>query len=179
MDSRHSQVPLSRFFTGLAEYTFQTRLGVVDPPMIEYIAELLTRFVHCDTIYKVRNPVGQQLYEVAEMFIEAQARQGDQKREVHRHIGDFTLFWAGFYPEALAKKQGSARFDFFVDYCREGKRAYHIASTLGCDQNSAESDVLERLSQEFDLCVYGLNELRREWEHGDPPADGAGPIIIQ
>ncbi|MBS0210871.1 MAG: hypothetical protein JSS27_18160 [Planctomycetes bacterium] len=178
MDARHSRVPLDRFFSGMAEYTFQTRLGVVDPPMVEYIAELLTRFVHCDSVYKVRNLTGNRLYEVAEMFVEAQARHGEQRREAHRHIGDFTLFWAGFYPEALAKKTGKARFDCFVDYCRQGKRAYHIASTLGPDDRTAENELFERLSQEFDMCVYGLNELRREWEHGDPPAEGAGPIIV-
>ena len=29
------------------------------------------------------------------------------RREVHRHIGDFTLFWTGVYPEALREMQFS------------------------------------------------------------------------
>jgi hypothetical protein len=178
MDPSKSQPPLGRYFSGLAEYAFETRLGVADPPLVEYIAELLTRFVHNDQIYKLRDPVGHRLSDLAQMLVEAQARQGDQKREVHRHIGDFALFWAGVYPEALSSHKQKARFDFFVDYCQQGKRAYYIASTLRNDENAEESDLFERLSHEFDLCVYGLNEVRRLWEHSDPPSDGNTRVLL-
>jgi hypothetical protein len=169
MDPRRSQIPLNRFFSGLAEYTFQTRLGMADPPVIEYIGALLTRFVHCDAIYKVRNPAGRRLYEVAEMLIEAEARVGDPKREVHRHVGDFVLFWTGLFPEAAKRNQRRAQLDGFLDYLQQGKRAYYIASTMRTDENASESDVLERLSHEFELCVYGLNELRKELDTAAPP----------
>lgn len=178
MDPKRSQIPLHRFFTGLAEYTFQTRLGIADPPLVEYIAALLTRFVHCDAIYKVRNPAGRRLEEVAEMLIEAEARIGDPRREVHRHIGDFTLFWTGVYPEALHRLSKQPSLDYFVDYCEQGKRAYRIASTIPSDQNTEENEVLERLSHEFELCAYGLGELRREWERREPDAgDGTNPPL--
>ena len=29
---------LRRFFAGLTEFAFQTRLGVADPPLVDYIA---------------------------------------------------------------------------------------------------------------------------------------------
>jgi hypothetical protein len=55
--------------------------------------------------------------------------------------------------------------DFFVDYCSQGKRAYMIASTIETDREvDASRDVLERLSGQFELCAYGLGEIRREWE---------------
>jgi hypothetical protein len=39
--------------------------------------------------------------------------------------------------------------------------------------------VLERLSHEFELCAFGLGELRREWERRDSDAgDLPGSIII-
>lgn len=179
MDSKRTQIPLFRFFAGLAEYTFQTRLGVADPPLIEYIAELLTRFVHCDAIYKVRNPAGRRLEEVAEMLIEAEARLGNPRREVHRHIGDFTLFWTGVFPEALRRFQSASRLDHFVNYCEQGKRAYYIASTIPSEQDDAENNVLERLSHDFELCAYGLGELRKEWERRDPlEGESSLPLII-
>ncbi|HEX4129888.1 MAG TPA: hypothetical protein VHZ24_07585 [Pirellulales bacterium] len=182
MDASRSQVPLYRFFIGLAEYTFQTKLGIADPPLIDYIAELLSRFVHCDAIYKVRNPTGERLFQLAEMLMEAEARRGDPKREVHRHIGDFTLFWAGVYPEALRGAKRKAQLDFFGDYCQQGKRSYYIASTLRTDDNDEQSDVLERLSHDFELCAYGLGELRREWEQSDRPPEQDGrakPYLIE
>jgi hypothetical protein len=156
---------LTKFFSGLCEYVFEARLGVADPPLVDYVSDLLLRFVRNDSIGRVRTPVGRQTFEVAEMLAEAENRVGIAKRDVHRHIGDFTLFWTGVYPEALARLRGVETKDFFVDYCSQGKRAYMIASTIETDREvDASRDVLERLSGQFELCAYGLGEIRREWE---------------
>ena len=172
------QTPIHRFFSGLAEQTFESRLGVVDPPLIDYIAELLVRFVHCDAIYSVRNLAGRRLDQIAEMLLEAEARIGNPRREVHRHIGDFTLFWTGVYPEALERLQHEQKADHLLEYRREGKRSYYIASTLPNDGGSAGSEVLERLSHEFELCEYGLREVRREWERRDPDGGQYRALLI-
>jgi len=177
MHPSRPQGSLHRFFAGVAEYAFQTRLGVADPPLVEYMAGLLSRFVHFDAIYNVRNLAGRRLDEVADMLIEAEGRVGDPRREVHRHIGDFTLFWTGVYPEALGKLQRGSRKDFFLDYTAQGKRAYYIASTIA-SQNSSESQLFERLSHDFELCVYGLGEVRREWERRDGDPGPSLPILI-
>jgi hypothetical protein len=182
MDRSRSHPPLYRFFSGLTEYVFQTRLGVADPPLLEYISALLARFVHTDAIYKIRNLGGRRLEEVAQMLLEAESRIGDARREVHRHIGDFALFWTGVYPEALARREQQGRIDHLLDYRQQGKRAYYIASTIRSGDNRDESELLERLSHEFELCAYGLSELRREWERREPTADGEerpGPWIIE
>ena len=176
MDLRRSQSQLYRYFSGLAEQTFEARLGVADPPLIDYIALLLTRFMHFDAIFKVRNPFGRRLEEVAEMLVEAEARVGESRREVHRHIGDFTLFWTGLYPEALRRLKKQSRLDYFIDYCEHGKRAYRIASSIPADTD--ENQVLERLSHEFELCAFGLGELRREWERRDSDSGELPPPII-
>lgn len=159
-----SHQTLRQFFTGLTEHAFMSRLGVADPPLVDYVAELLLRFVRCDAIYRIRDLAGRRLDEVARMLLEADQRLGTAQREVHRHVGDFTLFWTGLYPEALRKLQSSDRRDFFLDYCRHGKRSYYIASTMPGGDDGPESDVLRRLSHEFEMCAYGLGEVRREWE---------------
>ncbi len=166
---------LRRFFAGISEQTFQTQLGVADPPLIDYIADLLVRFVRSDAVYKIRSLTGQPLVQVAAMLAEAEERVGEARRDVHRHIGDFTLFWTGVYPEALSRLQNSTRKDHLVDYCAHGKRAYWIASTLTSedDQDNTDCEILSRLSREFEMCAYGLREVRREWERrndvGDAP----------
>jgi hypothetical protein len=172
MDRSRSQPTLYQFFSGLAEYVFQTRLGVADPPLVDYLSALLARFIHTDAIYNVRSLSGRRLEEVAAMLLEGEARVGDARREVHRHIGDFTLFWTGVYPEFVRRLEREQRVDHLLDYREQGKRAYYIASTIRTDKNRDESEVLERLSQEFELCAYGLSELRREWERRDP-AEGS------
>ncbi len=171
---------LRRFFSGLTEHAFQTRLGVADPQLIDYLGELLTRFVRTDDNFAIRNLFGRRLNAVADMWAEAEARVGEAKRQVHRHIGDFTLFWSGVYPEALAHFQRGPSKDFFIDYCAHGKRAYYIASTIPVSDGDDENAVLQRLSHDFDLCVYGLGEVRREWERRDRDGESPGrPFMIE
>jgi len=101
------------------------------------------------------------------MLCEAEKRIGLARREVHRHIGDFTLFWTGMYPESLRRIQGGKSPDGFLDYCRQGKRAYRIAAEIEGGEDRPPCELLMRLSEQFELCAYGLREVRREWESGD------------
>jgi hypothetical protein len=167
---------LYRFFAGLTEYAFEARLGVADTRLIDYVTDLLARFVRYDAVLRLRSLTGQRLDDVTAMLLEAESRIGDARREAHRHIGDFTLFWAGVYPEALRKPRRS-RHDYFGDYRAHGKHSYMIASTIRLSDPDEEGDVLERLSHDFDLCVYGLGEVRREWERRDPEGGGRAIVI--
>jgi hypothetical protein len=158
--------PLRRYFSGVTEQTFSSNLGLADPPLIDYLALLLSRFVHIDTICRLRASSGKPLEEVADMLMEVEALppEGRTSREVHRHIGDFTLFWTGLYPEALKRLRSALRKDHFIDYCEQGKRSYYIASTFEDDPYREEAPVLRRLSAQFELCAYGLGQVRREWD---------------
>jgi hypothetical protein len=98
------------------------------------------------------------------MEVEHLPPEGRTSREVHRHIGDFTLFWTGVYPEMLKKLRNAMQKDHFIDYCEQGKRSYYIASTFGNEALKEESDVLRRLSERFELCAFGLTKVRHEWE---------------
>ncbi len=179
MFANHRTSTLHRFFSGLTESAFFGRLGVADPPLIDYLAELLVRFVHISAIHKVRNLTGRRLEEVAEMLVEADERIGNSRREVHRHIGDFTLFWTGIYPEALKRKQSDVKKDRFLDYCAQGKRSYYIASTYRDSDNARQSEVLERISDQFELCSYGLSQVRRGWQRQDEEGEAPGPLLFE
>ncbi len=170
--------PLRRFFSGLSEQTFQVQLGVADPKLIDYISDLLVRFVRSDAVYKIRNLTGQPLAQVAVMMEEAEKRVGSAKQEVHRHIGDFTLFWAGVYPETLRRMQASSQKDHLVDYCQQGKRSYWIASKISAGCKPEDGELFSRLSHDFELCAYGLREVRREWERRDDDGDTPIPILL-
>ena len=114
--------PLRRLFAGITEHTFLQALGVADPPLTDYLSRLLSRFIHLDAVYRLRNATGRRLEEVAEMMIEAEGLpEGRTRREVHRHIGDFTLFWTGVYPESLERLRSALTKDRFVDYCDYGQ----------------------------------------------------------
>jgi hypothetical protein len=166
---------LRRFFAGLTEYAFAVRMGVADPPLVDYVSEMLVRFVKSDAIYGLRSPRGERLIQVADMLAEAQARQGAARRRMHRHIGDFTLFWTGVYPE-IAERMRQGRKDCLIDYRDQGKRNYYLASTLPAEEEEAPHDVLKRLSDNFELCVFGLGEVRRQWEQRE--GESETPLLL-
>jgi hypothetical protein len=163
---------IERFFSGLSEYIFESRLGVADVQLIDYVSDMLLRFVRVDSLHKVRRVNGRPATEVFQMLCEAEKRIGLARREVHRHIGDFTLFWSGMYPESLRKIQNHESADGFLDYCRQGKRAYAIAAEIDGGADRPSSVLLHQLSDEFEMCAYGLREIRREWEEGDGDCGG-------
>lgn len=160
-----------RFFAGLTEFAFQSRLGVVDPPLVDYVSQLLERFVSTADVYSVRSVRGEQLTQVADMLLEAEERVGPARRRVHRHIGDFTLFWMGVYPEMAERMKRLGVKDALLDYRDQGRRAYFVASQIPTDNATASGELLERMADQFELIEYGLSEVRRLWnerEEGEP-----------
>lgn len=172
--------PLRRLFAGITEQTFFNILGIGDPHLIDYLSAMLSRFIHMDGIYRLRNAQGKPLEEVVDMVLDAEELppEGRTRREVHRHIGDFTLFWTGVYPEALRRLRSSFTRDQFVDYCEQGKRSYYIASTFSEDPYHEEAPVLRRLSEEFEICAYGLNQVRHEWDKWEKSHPGGELPLI-
>jgi hypothetical protein len=180
MTADRPEVPLRDYFAGITEYAFETRVGIADPPLVDYVSDLLARFIRSDSLYSVRNLAGTRLERLGEMWAEADHRVGDARRAAHRHIGDFTLFWTGVYPEALRAERSRlpAVDDPFVDYCNRGKRAYYIASTIPSEDEAVPPEVLERLSHQFELCAFGLSEARKEWERRDPDGPWQQLVVI-
>ncbi len=178
MNSEPSGATLERYFSGISEHVFFTQLGVADTRLVDYISHLLVEFTRTDSIYRVRHIDGSRATEVVAMAAEAEKRIGEARREVHRHIGDYTLFWTGVFPEAFRNSESEEKSDQFIAFCAHGKRSYKIASRIESDSPRASSDLLERLSQNFELCAYGLREIRREWEHRDDQGEGPAPILL-
>lgn len=166
MWSPKSEHPLRRLFSGLTEHAFMTALGVADPPLTDYLSELLSRFISMDAVFRLRDLQGRRLEEVADMVLDAEEMppEGRTRREIHRHIGDFTLFWTGVYPEALNKLRSALKKDSFIDYCEQGKKSYYIASTFDDEPYRDQAPILRRLSEGYELVAYGLTQVRREWE---------------
>lgn len=163
---------IERFFRGISEFIFHTKLGVTDVQLVDYVGDLMLRFVRVDSLYSLRQSDGMRTKHVIQMVSDAERRIGLAKREVYRHVGDFTLFWSGMYPESLNQKSGqTAMPGRSIDYCRQGKRAYAIAAEIDGGADRPSSELIHRMSEHFEMCAYGLREVRRHWEEDDE-ADG-------
>lgn len=157
--------PLRALFAGITEHTFLTELGMADTRLTDYLTGMLVRFIHRDDIFAIKSSSNQPLEEVTEMMVEAERSETtpESRRQIFRHIGDFTLFWTGLYPEAIQRRRKGA--DALLSYEQQGKRSYYLASTYSDTQDQAEeAPVLRCLSDQFDLCVFGLRKVRSHWD---------------
>ncbi len=169
--------PLFRLFASLTEENFAEQLGWPDAEVIGYVTDVLTDFVHVDQLFKVRNAQGRRVEEVAEMLAEGdllhRAESVEREREVHRHIGDYTLFMAGIFPEFLRRLKTSKVVispDALLDYMQVGKRSYRIVSEFTYGQYGESAPLFRKLSENFELCVYGLGYVRADLDRLRDPS---------
>jgi len=156
--------PLRRLFGQLVGRYFQDDAGIA-----EYVSGILLDFVHVDNLYRIRNARGKRLEEVGEMLIESnpllEARSFDRERAVRKHIGDYTLFLIGLFPEYVASlPRRGLRLHSMVDYVKTGKESYRIVSYFDQFEYRNEAPLFRRLSDSFELRVYGLNLVKQDLE---------------
>ena len=161
--------PLFRLLAELTHRNFAVNFGWPDADVVGYLAEVLVDFVHVDRLYKIRDARGRRVEEVAEMLAEGdllhRADSIERERTVHKHIGDYTLFMAGLFPEFVRRLRASKILipaDAFLDYIQVGKRSYRIVSEFPSDRPEGSSPLFRKLSENFELCVYGLGYVRAD-----------------
>ena len=98
--------PLQQLFVELVGRHYAEEIGIRDPQVVSYVAHLLSEFCDAEQLLKIRNAAGKPLNDVGEMLIESDPIYGpapsfDRERQVRKHIGDFTLFYAGMFPESI------------------------------------------------------------------------------
>lgn len=145
-----------------------------DPGLTDYLVDLLVDFTHVDRLNAIRNSSGKRLEQVAAMLAVLSDEQPESEierdRMIYRSIGDYTLFWAGVYPEQLQRARPSPS-DVLLDYVSQGKRSYAIVSELADEGDTPPSSLFRHLSEDFESCLFGLGLVRRGWEEGQQHQD--------
>ena len=98
--------PLQQLFVELVGRHYAEEIGLRDPQLVAYVSHLLAEFCDAEQLFKLRNAAGRQLSDVGEMLLESDPVFGpapsfDRERQVRKHIGDYTLFFAGMFPESI------------------------------------------------------------------------------
>ncbi len=172
--------PLRQLFGTLAEKAFTEKLGWPDFNVSEYVSTLLVDFTRTDQLHRIKNAEGERVEAVVDLLYESEvtheAGSFGREREVHRHIGDFTLFMAGLFPEYLKRIKTAGLIyhkDFLVDYIKTGKRSYRIAAEFGLEPSSPKEQpsppLFRKLSENFELCVVGLGFIRGDLDRMQEP----------
>jgi hypothetical protein len=161
---------LREFLGELVWRHFFEDVRLEEPQLATYVTALLADFARTENLYRIRNALGKRLEDVGEMIIESnpllEAASFDREREVRKHVGDYTLFMTGLFPENVARtrQRKKPRIDAFVDFVQAGKESYAIVSSFDQFEYREEAPMFRRLSENFELCVVGLNLVKQDLE---------------
>jgi hypothetical protein len=160
--------PLRQLLAEKIAQHFRTEVGLRDEEIWAYLTNLLTEFCDARSLYALKNAQGRSLDDVGEMLLESdpifgQAASFDRERQVRKHIGDFTLFYSGMFPESINRfRLRRQRLESLIDFVHAGKESYFIVSQFDQMEYRKVAPLFGRLSQQFESCVFGLNLVRQE-----------------
>jgi hypothetical protein len=166
--------PLQKLFVELVGRHYAEEIGIRDPQIVGYVAHLLSEFCDAEQLYKIRGAAGQ-LTDVGEMLVESNPVFGpapsfDRERQVRKHIGDYTLFFTGMFPESINHfRLRRNRLEGFVDWMKAGKESYFIVSKFEHFEYAKVAPLFASLSQHFEQCVYGLNRVKNDLQEMQHP----------
>jgi hypothetical protein len=160
--------PLESFFQQAVRNSYEGKLGLNDPDVTSYVARLLCEFSESDKLYMVRDEMGRPIEALTEMMeasdpIHGTAPSFDAERALRKHIGDYALFVAGMYPEAMGSSRRLRRHQPSLDeLILAGKESYYIVSQFNLFEYEKEAPLFARLSDGFERCILGLTLVREE-----------------
>jgi hypothetical protein len=167
--------PLRQLFVELVGRHYAEEIGIRDPQVISYVSHLLTEFCDAEQLFKIRDAGGRPLEDVGQLLMESDPVYGpapsfDRERQVRKHIGDFTLFFTGMFPESVNRSRlRRQRLDTLVDWMKAGKESYYIVSKFEYFEYTKVAPLFANLSEHFEECVYGLNMVKNDLEEMQHP----------
>ena len=162
------QHPLYGLFAELVSDSLAKLHAPAESQVHPYLTDLLVRFLHSDSVFAVRRE-GRPLQSVIEMAAEADVRLNadsfERERQVHRHIGDYILFWGALYPDFLRRLKTADGLDLVCDYSGQGRRSYYIVSTFDYPPFGDEAPTFRLLSEGFEDYSRALADVGEALPH--------------
>ncbi|HVO81299.1 MAG TPA: hypothetical protein VMT28_11240 [Terriglobales bacterium] len=177
--------PLQQLFLELVGRHYAEEIGIRDSQIVNYVAQLLAEFCDVEQLFKIRDVAGKRLPDVGEMLMESNPVFGpapsfDRERQVRKHIGDYTLFFTGMFPESINHfRLRRHRLENFLDWMKAGKESYYIVSKFEYFEYAKVAPLFANLSAHFEQCVFGLNRVKNELaEMQHPIVRRAGEMLM-
>ena len=167
--------PLQKLFLEMVGRHYAAEIGIRDSEVVGYVAHLLAEFCDAAQLFKIQDAAGRPLTDVGAMMIESNPIFGpapsfDRERQVRKHIGDYTLFFTGMFPESLNRvRLRRDRVENMIDWIKAGKESYYVVSKFDCFEYTKVAPLFGRLSDHFEQCVYGLNCVKNELQEMQHP----------
>ena len=167
--------PLQQLFQDLVGRHYAEEIGIRDPQVVAYVSHLLAEFCDAEQLFKIRDAFNRPMSDVGGMLLESDPVYGpapsfDRERQVRKHIGDYTLFFAGMFPESINHfRLRRQRLENLIDWMKAGKESYYIVSKFEHFEYAKVAPLFATLSKKFEECVFGLNMVKNELQEMQHP----------
>lgn len=157
--------PLRAFFQSLVSDSFRVKMGLQDSDVEEYLSGLITEFMHTDAAaLEEEDAVVDDLVEMASRGdVLLGANSFEKERYVHKHIGDYLLFYGGLFPGHLERLRRQGRPAGLIDPVGQGRTSYYLVSTFVHGDYASEAMLFRRMSEDFETYLFALHLVREAW----------------
>lgn len=129
-----------------------------------YLANMLAAFAQTSRLYKMEKDDEKQYRYIIDMIEEIQRSDSARRFYIYCHIGNYTLFFTGMFPEYIEHKfkYKKTLIDsrYYVDF---GKTYFGLASEHDMARRHELDDTLHSLSEGFEIITKLLRYLRHEY----------------
>jgi hypothetical protein len=145
------------------------RSGIDDRDVADYVAEILTEFSRTERArYGFPGQTNPMDY-FFEMLAELQNADDQKRFFIRAHIGNYSLFLSGVFPDRIRYRQESRGFPGLPYYEALGRTNFKVASDHRLASRYAVAEIFNILSERFGPTRLALNDLsERLLSLGDP-----------
>lgn len=165
------------YFYVLVRHVF-LRSGLQDRGVADYVAEVLATFSRAERAHCVVPGQANPLDYFFEMLAALQTADDRTSFHLRLHIGNYSLFLAGVFPERIRARAEQRGFPDLRYYESLGRSQYRAASDHRLAQRYQLTDILGTLSERFQTTRRALNDVSdRLFSLGDNAAAFDGLLL--
>ncbi|MFQ5963747.1 MAG: hypothetical protein ACE5KZ_05630 [Candidatus Scalinduaceae bacterium] len=135
-----------------------------DSQVSNYIANILTQFTKSSRLFKIREAEKESYQYIVDMIADSLRSDNNRKFYIYCHIGNYTLFLTGMFPEYIEyryeRKRRSVDKQYYIDF---GKTYYALASEHTNVRGNRLSGTLSYLSEGFEVVAQVLHFMNGEY----------------
>lgn len=136
--------------------------------VINYLANLLTLFMHSERVLRVEPDDPQPRHYVVELLQEAEESDPQRAFLTYAHLGNYALWLTGLQMQWLEYRYRYGRRPVDPDYYSDfGRTSFDRAARHQMAERFGLDDVFLRLALMFEYYREGLNRLHAEYLSGD------------
>ena len=146
------------YFYILVRHVFR-RAGIQERTVADYVAELLAEFARAEQSRCVVPGQVTPLDYFFEMLAALQTADDRTSFQIRAHIGNYSLFLSGIFPERIRERAERRGFPDLKYYESLGRSQYGAASDHRLAQRYELSEIFSTLSERFETTRLALNDI--------------------